>query len=73
MTVLHALVLVYLMCSGNVSFGSKLRPKVLKKGILASGLLFMLRLRDLEYLAGSGVMRVVRVLFVLSLRLLSVA
>ena len=61
------------MCSENVSFGSKLRPRILGNGLVASRLLFMERLRDLEYSAGSGVKRVVCVLFVFSLRLLSVA
>ena len=71
--VLYPLVLVYHICSANVSFGSKLRPRILGKGFLVSRLLFILRLRDLEYSAGSGVNKVVCVLLVFSLRLLSVA
>ena len=71
--VLYALDLVYLMCSANVSFGSKFKPSILGKGFVASKLLSIVRLRDLEYSAGSGVNKVVWVLVVLSLRLLSIA
>ena len=47
-------VLVYLICSENVNFGSKVRPRILGKGFMERRLLFIVRLRDLEYLAGSG-------------------
>ena len=64
---------MYFICSENVIFGSKLRPSILGKGFVARMLLSMLRLRDLEYSAGSGVKRVVWVLFAFNLRLLFVA
>ena len=61
------------MCSEKVSFGSRVRPSIIGKGFVARILLLMLRLRDLEYSAGSGVKRVVWVLLVLRMRLLRVA
>ena len=61
------------MCSEKVSFGSRVRPSIFGKGFVARILLLMLRLRDLEYSAGSGVKRVVWVLLVLRMRLLRVA
>ena len=61
------------MCVEKVSFGSKLRPRIKGKGLVASRSLFIERLSDLEYSAGSGVKRVVCVLLVFSLRLLSMA
>ena len=57
--VLYAFDLVYLMCSAKVSFGSRVRPRIVGKGFVARMLLLMLSLRDLEYSAGSGVKRVV--------------
>ena len=45
------------MCSEKVSFGSRVRPSIIGKGFVARILLLMLRLRDLEYSAGSGVKR----------------
>ena len=71
--VLYALDLVYLMCSANVSFGSKFNPSILGNGFVTSKLLSIVRLRDLEYSAGSGGNKVVWVLAVLSFRLLSIA
>ena len=59
--------------SANVSFGSKFSPSILGNGFVASMLLSIVRLRDLEYSAGSGVNKVAWVLCVLSLRLLSIA
>ena len=47
------------MCVEKVSFGSKLRPRIMGKGLVASRSLFIERLSDLEYSAGSGVKRVV--------------
>ena len=47
------------MCSAKVSLGSRVRPRIFGKGLVASILLFMDRLRDFEYSAGSGVKRVV--------------
>ena len=69
LTVLYALVLVYLMCSANVSLGSRVRPRIFGKGLVARVWLSILRLRDLEYSAGSGVKRVVWVLLVFRIRL----
>ena len=71
--VLYALVFVYFICSEKVSFGSKVRPSIVGKGLVAKMLLLMVRLRDFEYSAGSGVKRVVWVLLVLRRRLLFVA
>ena len=71
--VLYAFVLVNLICSAKVSFGSRVRPSILGNGFVARILLLMLRLRDLEYSAGSGVKRVVWVLLVLRMRLMRVA
>ena len=71
--VLYAFVLVYLMCSANVNLGSKVRPNILGKGLVARLLLLILRLSDLEYSAGSGVKSVHWVLFVFIMRLLLVA
>ena len=56
--VLYALVLANSLCSANVSFGSKNGHKILGKKFVTRMLLAMLRLRDLEYSAGSGVKRV---------------
>ena len=61
------------MCSAKVSLGSKFRPSVLGKGFVVSWLSSIVRLRDLEYSAGSGVKRVACVLFAFSFRLLSFA
>ena len=71
--VLCAFVLVNLICSAKMSFESRVRPSILGNGFVARILLLMLRLRDLEYSAGSGVKRVVWVLLVLGMRLLRVA
>ena len=71
--VLYALVLVYFICSANVSLGSKVSPNIVGKGLVARILLLILRVRDLEYSAGSGVNRVVCVLLVLRMRLFCVA
>ena len=57
--VLYAFVFVNLICSEKVSFGSMVRPRILGNGFVARILLLMLKLRDLEYSAGSGVKRVV--------------
>ena len=72
-TVLYAFVFVYFMCSAKVSLGSRVRPRIFGKGLVASILLFMDRLRDFEYSAGSGVKRDVWVLLVLRIRLLQLA
>ena len=72
-TVLYAFVLVYFMCSAKVILGSRVRPSILGKGLVARILLFMDRLRDFEYSAGSGVKRVVCVLLVFRIRLFLVA
>ena len=72
-TVLYALVFVYFMCSANVSLGSRVRPRIFGNRLVASIVLFMDRLRDFEYSAGSGVNRVVWVLLVLRIRLLRFA
>ena len=61
------------MCSAKVSVGSRVRPSILGKGLVARILLFMVRLRDFEYSAGSGVKWVVCVLLVLRIRLFLVA
>ena len=61
------------MCSEKVILGSRVRPSILGKGLVARILLFMDRLRDFEYSAGSGVKRVVCVLLVLRIRLFLVA
>ena len=71
--VLYAFVLVYFICSANVSLGSRVRPRIFGKGLVARILLFIDRLRDFEYSAGSGVKRVVWVLLVLRIRLFWVA
>ena len=71
--VLYAFVLVYFICSANVSLGSRVRPSINRKGLVARIWLSICRLRDLEYSAGSGVKRVVCVLFVLRMRLFCVA
>ena len=60
------------MCYKNFNFGSKVKARILGKGFVARGLLFILRLRDLEYSAGSGLNKVVCVLLVFILRLLFV-
>ena len=57
--VLYAFVLVNLICSAKVSFGLRVRPRILGNGFVARILLLMLKLRDLEYSAGLGVKRVV--------------
>ena len=61
------------MCSAKVSLGSRVRPKIFGKGLVARMLLFMVRLRDFEYSAGSGVKRVVWVLLVLRMRQLDLS
>ena len=71
--VLYAFAFVYLMCSAKFNLGSKVRPSILGKGLVARILLFMDRLRDFECSAGSGVNRVVCVLLVLRIRLFLVA
>ena len=71
--VLYAFVLVYFMCSAKVSLWSRVRPSIFGKGLVARMLLFMVRLRDFEYSARSGVNRVVCVLLVLRMRLFLVA
>ena len=53
------------MCSGNVNFGSKLRPNLFGGGLVARMLLFLFRLKDSDYLVGSGANRVHCVLFML--------
>ena len=72
-TVLYAFALVYFMWAAKVILGSKVRPSILGKGLVARILLFMDRLRDFECSAGSGVNRVVCVLLVLRIRLFLVA
>ena len=72
-TVLYAFALVYFICAAKVILGSKVRPSITGKGLVARILLFMDRLRDFECSAGSGVNRVVCVLLVLRIRLFLVA
>ena len=60
------------MCSANVNFGSKVRPRILGKGFVVSRLLLISRFSDLEYSAGSGVKSVHWVLVVFIIRLFSV-
>ena len=55
--VFYAFVLVYSICSENVSFESKLRPSILGNGMVTR-MLFIFRWRDLEYSAGLGVISV---------------
>ena len=55
----------------NVSLGSMVSPNIFGKGLVVRILLLILM--DLEYLAGSGVNRVVSILLVLGMRLLCVA
>ena len=43
------------MCSAEGSLGSGVRPSIFGKGLVTRMLLFIWRLRGLEYLAGSGV------------------
>ena len=57
--VLYAFVLVYFICLVKVSLGSKVRPSIFGKGLVARILLFIPKLRDLEYSVGSWVKRVV--------------
>ena len=68
--VLYAFVFVYLMWAAKLILGSRVRPRIFGNGLVASILLFMDRLRDFEYSAGSGVKRVVWVLLVLRIKLL---
>ena len=56
------------MCSAKVGLGSRVRPRILGNGLVARILLFIWRLSDLEYSAGSGVSKVVCVLLVLRMR-----
>ena len=71
--VLYALVFVYLTCSAKVSLGSKVRPNILGNGFVVRILLFMVKLRDFEYSAESGVKRVDWDLLMFIMRLLHVA
>ena len=50
---------MYLICLENFSLGSKVRPRIIGKGLVARMLLLIRRLSDLEYSAGSGENRVV--------------
>ena len=50
--VLYGLVLVYLICSEKVSFGSRVGPNIFGKGLEARMLLLMVM--DAEYSAGPG-------------------
>ena len=52
-TVLYAFVFVYFMFSAKVSLGSRVRPRIFGKGLVAIILLFMDRLTDFEHSAGS--------------------
>ena len=72
-TVLYAFALVYFICAAKVILGSKVRPSITGKGLVARILLFMDRLRDFDCSAGSGVKRVVCVLLVFRIRLFLVA
>ena len=56
--VLYGLVLLNFICSVKVSLWFKVRLSIFGKRLVARILLFMFILRDLEYLAGSGVKRV---------------
>ena len=46
-----------MICSAEVSFGSRVRPCIFGKGLVARILFFMLKLRNLEYSAGLEVKR----------------
>ena len=47
--VLYAFIFVYFMCSAKASLGSRVRPGIFGKGLVARILLLMVRLRDFEY------------------------
>ena len=51
----QAFVFVYFMCSEKVSLGSSVRPSILGNGLVASILMLMVILKDLEYSEGSGI------------------
>ena len=64
LSVCFALVMVTFMCCKNVSFGSRVIPRIFRCFVVGNVWLFNLSDRVVLYSAGSGVRNVVIVLFV---------